>query len=87
MASPATNPLIDFAIITAIEVERKAVCTAFGLNDKNRQRMGARLYWVGSLKLKDGSFYEIVVGQPLDMANVDAALLTEAMIRDWEPQA
>jgi nucleoside phosphorylase len=87
MASSNTSPLIDFAIITAIEVERKAVCAALGLSDRSRQRKGARLYWVGRLKLKDGSFYEIVVGQPLDMANIDAALLTEAMIRDWEPPA
>lgn len=78
---------IDFAILTAIEVERKAICNIFGLGDRDRVRRGVRVYWRGRLPLANGEFYEIVVAQALDMANVDAALLTSDTIRDWRPGA
>lgn len=81
-----TSVEIDFAIITAIEIERKAVCTALSLTDDQRVRKGSRVYWRGRLPVADG-FYEIVVAQSLDMANVDAALLTSDVIRDWQPGA
>ncbi len=81
------NCAIDFGIVTAIKVERKAVCAALGLRDEHRQNMGSRVYWRGRLPLKSGEFYEIVVAQSPDMANTDAALLTNDMIRDWHPAA
>jgi nucleoside phosphorylase len=76
---------IDFAIITAIEVEREAVCKAFGLTERHRVRRGARVYWRGRFGLTGGDSYEVVVAQSPDMANVDAALLTSDTIRDWQP--
>jgi nucleoside phosphorylase/CheY-like chemotaxis protein len=79
--------LIDFAIITAIELERKAVCKAFGLTDNNRVFKESRVYWRGRLNLKDGESYEIVVAQSPDMANVDAALLTSDTIHHWHPES
>ncbi|MDZ7956513.1 MAG: TIR domain-containing protein [Aulosira sp. DedQUE10] len=79
--------LIDFAIITAIEVERQAVCKALGLTDENRVKKETRVYWQGRLNFKDGEFYEIVVAQSLDMANVDAALLTSDTIHHWHPES
>jgi HEAT repeat protein/nucleoside phosphorylase len=82
-----SGPLIDFAIITAVKVEREAICKAFSLTDKHRVRKGARVYWRGRLPLKDGSSYEIVVAQSPDMANVDAALLTLDTLRDWRPHS
>jgi len=71
-----SDPLIDFALITAIEIEREAVCKAFKLTYKHRVRKDSRIYWRGRLALKDGGHYEIAVAQPLDMAQVDAAILT-----------
>lgn len=76
---------IDFAIITALPIERKAVCKVFGLSDSERVRKGSRVYWRGRLFLKDGSFYELVVAQSSDMANIDMALLTSDTLRDWNP--
>ena len=82
-----SDPTIDFAILTALEVERKAVCAAFGLTDDDRVPLGARVYWRGKLPLKTGEAYEIVVAQAPDMANVDAAILTNDTLRDWKPGA
>ena len=80
-------PLIDFAFITAIEIERNAVCDAFKLTDRDRVRRDARVYWRGRVPLAEGEYYEIVVAQPLDMAQVDAALMTNDMIHHWDPGA
>ena len=79
--------LIDFAIVTAVEIERDAVCKAFKLTHKHRVRKGSRVYWRGRLALKGGEHYEIVVAQPPDMAQVDAAILTNDLIHHWDPAA
>lgn len=82
-----TEPLIDFAIITAIEIERKAVCEAFQMKDNHRVPKGSRVYWRNRIELPNGGFYEIVVAQLPDMSNVEAALMASDMIREWQPQA
>jgi len=78
---------VDFIILTAIDVERRAVCKAFGLTEKDRVRIGIRVYWKGTVALKNGESYTIVVAQATDVANPDAALLTAEMIREWSPGA
>lgn len=78
---------VDFAVITALSLERRAVCSALGLADEDRVTRGGRVYWRGRLALPDDKFYEIVVAQPLDLANVDAALVTSAAISEWQPQS
>jgi nucleoside phosphorylase len=78
---------IDFAFITAIDVERTAVCQAFGLTHRHRVRRGARVYWRGSVSIAEGEYYEIVLAQPPDMAQVDAAILTNDTIHHWDPGA
>jgi nucleoside phosphorylase len=83
----AAKPLIDFAFITAIEVEREAVCAAFKLTHRHRVRVGARVYWRGRLPLKGNEFYEIVIAQSPEMAQVEAAILTNDTIHDWNPGA
>jgi hypothetical protein len=45
------------------------------------------VYWRGSVALAKGESYEIVVAQPPDMAQVDAAILTNDMIHHWNPRA
>ena len=81
------NSKIDFAIITAIEIERLAVCKAFQMTDEDRVRKGARTYWRKRLQLKDNEFYEIVVTQLPDAATVDAVLAGSDTIDDWKPGA
>jgi len=87
-AAISTEPAIDFAIITAIKVERLAILKAFEIDEsRDRVRRGSRTYWRKRLLLQDGKFYEIVVAQLLDMANVNAAILTNDMLHHWNPAA
>ncbi|MGB3757492.1 MAG: SIR2 family protein [Rivularia sp. (in: cyanobacteria)] len=78
---------IDFAIITAIEIERLAVCEAFQMNKEHRVHKEERTYWQKRLQLEDNEFYEIVVTQLPDAASVDAALVVTKTIDDWKPAA
>ncbi len=83
----SANFPIDFAILTAIEVERRAVCAAFGFGNEHRVKKSGRWYWRGQLALADGSAYEIVVAQPAEMGQVEATALTKDVLRDWMPSA
>lgn len=87
MEQNQSQNLVDFAIVTAIEVERRAVCAALGFGNNHRTKVGARVYWRGRLPLKNNNYYEVVVAQSSDMANVDAALLTSDMLHHWSPSA
>lgn len=80
-----TIEAIDIAILTAIEVERRAVCEAFGLTDEHRVKKDARVYWRGKLPLNNGEAYELVVAQAPDAANIDAAILTNDLLHHWKP--
>lgn len=84
--------MIDFAIVTAVEIERKAVCNAFGLEDNHRRSYGNRVYWRGRLEDRvqqdvGQRFYEIVVAQSSDMAGIDVATLTTEIINLLSPRA
>ena len=88
MARPPDKPLIDFAIITAVRTERNAVLRAFRINDRfHRKRVGSRQYWRTRMDLGNGASYEIVVAQALDMAGINAALVTMETVQDWSPGA
>lgn len=78
---------VDFAIITAIELEREAICKTLQMGDDDRVSVESRIYWRKSLELKDGEFYNLVVAQSSDMANVDAALLVADTNHHWHPGA
>jgi nucleoside phosphorylase len=82
-----TEPLVDFAIITAIEIERQAVCNAFGINEQDKIYKGARTYWQTKLEVGDRQFYELVVTQLPDVGGVDAALAVADILKDWNPHA
>jgi nucleoside phosphorylase len=83
----AGKPKIDFIILTAIEVERKAVCDAFNLEITQNIKIEGRAYWRGQLPLQNGEFYEIVVGQCSDAGNADSQALTIHALRHWRPAA
>lgn len=77
---------VDFVLITAIELERQAICRAFGMGDKDRVDKSGRTYWKTQLDLGDRQFYQIVVTQLPDAAGVDAALAANTAINDWQPE-
>jgi nucleoside phosphorylase len=90
VASLSTEPMIDFAIITAIKTERLAILKSFEIDEekgKGRICKEARTYWRKRVLLQNGKFYEIVVAQSLDMANVNAAILTKDVLHHWQPAA
>ncbi len=76
---------IDVAIITAIEVERLAVCEILGLKRESRPKNG-RWYWRGRLETESGQIYEVVAAQPSDMGQVEAMALAKDVLRDWRPR-
>lgn len=47
---------VDFAIITAIELERQAICKAFGMGDKHKAHKGVHTYWRNRLELGNNQF-------------------------------
>ena len=79
--------VVDVAILTAIEVERKAVCEAFGLTEDHRVRKDSRVYWRGKLPLNNRESYEVVVAQAPDPANIDTAILATDLFHHWKPGA
>lgn len=81
------SPQIDFVIITAIELERQAVCQVFQMDDADRVYRGIRTYWRKQLALSNNQFYEIAVTQLPDVAGVDAALAVADAIAHWHPAA
>ena len=78
---------VDFAIITALEIERKKVCEVLGLSDSQRVKKGSRVYWRGRLNIRDESYYDLVVAQCTDMGNVSSSGLAFDIIHYWEPNA
>lgn len=82
----AEHQMYDFAILTVIEVERRAVCDAFGLKARVKMDDG-RFYWPGDISLPNGQVYRIVVAQPLGAGSVDTAVLMVDVIRNWNPKA
>lgn len=79
--------LVDFAIITAIEVERQAICKALQMTDSHRVFKEPRTYWQNRLEFQNGEFYEIVVTQLHDAATIDAVRAVDDVIRHWKPAA
>jgi len=78
---------VDFVILTAIELERQAVCRAFQMGDGDRSYKGIRTYWRKQLAVDNNQYYEIAVTQLPDAAAVDAALAVADAIMVWNPGA
>ena len=83
------KPQIDFAIVTAIYVEFRAICEEFEIEPDDKDYVGdnSRTYYRKRLSLKGGEFYEIVVALAPDKANVNSALLVRDINEHWEPNA
>lgn len=78
---------IDFVIVTAIELERRAICHALQIGDGDRIYKGARVYWKKQVAINDSQYYEIVVTQLSDAATLDAVLGVSEAIAHWAPKA
>lgn len=78
---------IDFAVLTAIEVERKAVCAVLGLTDLDRTQKKERIYWLGKLPMAGGASRTILVAQSAEMGQLGAMALAKDVASDWKPRA
>ncbi len=82
---------IDVAIVTALPVEREAVCAAFDLGDGHKVEKGHRVYWRGRLPLQNRQiyerrFHEVVVVEASTKGNLEAQALTGEVLRVWAPR-
>jgi nucleoside phosphorylase len=78
---------VDVVIVTAIEVERQAMCQALQMGDGDRIYKGVHVYWKKQVAINDQQYYEIVVTQLSDAATLDAALGVSEAIAHWHPEA
>ncbi|MBD2328839.1 SIR2 family protein [Alkalinema sp. FACHB-956] len=83
----AGDVAVDFVVVTAIEVERRAICAGFQIGDRDRISKESRVYWRKSIDLNHGEFYNLIVAQSPDMAGVDAAVLVSDILHHWHPAA
>lgn len=81
------EPKIDFAVITALSVEREAVVRR--LDDCTKQQFDGEplTFYAGTLKIPgEVHSYTIVVTQLLEMGISDAAIATTNVINRWHPR-
>ncbi len=82
-----SEPKIDFAIITALPIEREAVVRR--LEDCTKQQFDGDplTFYTGTLKIPgEAQPYTIVVTQLLEMGISDAAIATTNVINRWHPR-
>ena len=86
------EPIIDFAIITALPIEREAVCKEFKIDyekDCHNPSQGFRdRYWQKRFydTQDQNKFYEIAVFQLSEPGNVSACQLTTRILDTFNPQ-
>jgi nucleoside phosphorylase len=81
------GPSVDFAIITALKVERAAVVSRL-TDDKKIQFPDEPLtFYTGQVAIPgDPQPYTVVVTQLIEMGNTDAAIAATRIIQRWQPR-
>lgn len=81
------EPPVDFAIITALKVEREAMVKRLANVEKVQDDGEPLTYYVGRLSIPgDARPYTVVVTQLIEMGNPDAAISTTKIIPRWRPR-
>lgn len=82
-----TEPPVDFAIISALKLERQAMVGRLCNVQKVQEEEEPLTYYVGTLPIPgEERPFTIVVTQLIDMGNPDAAIATTKVIRRWRPR-
>ena len=76
---------IDFAIVTALPVEREAVLKQLGTYDMVQAEHDPLTYYRSHIAMSAGLRYEVVVIMLLGMGNNEAAIATTRLIERWHP--
>lgn len=82
---PAPPTGLDVVLLTAIEIEYRAVLRAFGLDAAAREVVNDRVYVRGQLKRSAGGHYEIAVAVCPNMGNLEAHSLARDAHDAWKP--
>lgn len=78
---------VDFAIITALPVERKAVVSRLTASQKVQEAGEPLTFYRGHVPIPgEAAPYSVVVTQLLDMGNLDAAAATARVLHRYRPR-
>lgn len=80
------NGPVDFAIITALRIERKAVLERLDDHQEVKEDEEPLTYYCGHISIPStGERYSVVVAMLLGMGNDEAAVATTRVIQRWKP--
>jgi nucleoside phosphorylase len=77
---------VDFAIITALAIEREAVVARLEGVRRISDPDDPYAFYLGTISLGDKSNYTAVVMQLLEMGNIEAAASATAVLKRWKPK-
>jgi nucleoside phosphorylase len=78
---------VDFAIITALPEELRAVCAALGtVEEVHRDDADIRYYYRSRLTARDGVTIEVICACATEMGQQPASNLTRDVIAAWQPR-
>jgi nucleoside phosphorylase len=84
---PDVQPPVDFAVVTALAVERAAVVQRLDAVEKLQFDDEPLTFYVGTVTIPGESTpYSVVVTQLTDMGNADAAIAATRVIQRWKPR-
>jgi nucleoside phosphorylase len=90
-SAPAQEPStqrIDFAILTALPEERRAVINRLGSSFKRLPSTNDDIhtYYQGTVESIEGNQYNVVVTNQVSMGRVQASTAASSIIRTWKPR-
>ena len=81
------NAPVDFAIMTALRVEREAMLQRLDRYERIELPDDPYVYFLGQIDIPGSTAkYKVVVAQLIDVGNVNAATEATALIKRWQPQ-
>ena len=81
-----TDGIVDFAIVTALKVERDAMLSRLDRYTRIEAPSDPYSYYRGQIDIPMGGHYEVVVMQLIDPGNVNAATEAAALVSRWKPK-
>src|SRR4028118_2226597 len=80
-----TDP-VDFAIVTALKVERDAVLSRFDEHELIKEDFEPQVYYYGYVSIPGKTErYTVVLMLLLDIGNDEAATATTRLLQRWQP--
>src|SRR5882762_7937046 len=77
---------VDFAIVTALPIEREAIVARLDGVTRISDPDDAYTFHLGTIPLGEKASYTAVVMQLLEMGNIEAAASATALLKRWKPK-